>query len=322
MTHQDSHHATPDVSIVIVNWNTADLLRNCLASITRETHGLRYETWVVDNASHDGSPEMLARDFADVHLIANQQNRGFAAANNQALRRATGRFCLLLNPDTTILDHAIERSVSFAEQHPECAVVGCQVMEDGTTVQRTCFSFPSVSGLLFDAVGLCALFPRSRVFSRSTLGWWDRDTERDVDVVSGMFMLVRQAAIEQVGLMDEDYFVYAEEADWCWRFRRAGWKCTFTPEARIVHHDGGGKSTSQVSVKMFVQMQKSLLIFLRKNLGVRSWLLAKCVLMLGAGGRAAMWSMVRVLGGRANATHKASQAIAALRFHISGEMPS
>ena len=243
----------PVVSVIIVSWNTRDLLRECLKTVLRETQNLACEVLVVDNASEDGTVEMLAGEFPHVRVTANPSNRGFAAANNQALSVAQGRYCLLLNPDTLILDRAIERAVSFAEHHPQHAVVGCQVMEDENTIQRTCFSFPSAWGLLLDTVGLSAVLPRSRVFGRGKIGWWDRTTEREVDVVSGMFMLVRRDAIVQVGLMDEDYFVYAEETDWCFRFWRAGWRCVFTPQARIIHLDGGGKSTSQVSVKMFVQ---------------------------------------------------------------------
>lgn len=311
-----------DVSIIIVSWNTRDLLRNCLRSIQQQTVHHSFEVFVVDNASRDGSAAMVRDQFPAVHLIANSDNRGFAAANNQAIREARGRYVLLLNPDTIILDRAIERSVTFADVHPDTAVVGCQVWSDDNTVQRTGFAFPGPVNLILALSGLSRLLPRSKLFGRPELGWWNRDTETDLEVVSGMFMLVRRTAIEQVGLLDEDYFVYAEEADWCFRFAKAGWRRRFTPAARILHLDGGGKSSGQVSARMYVQLQKSLLIYFRKNLGASAWVAGRMIFIGSNLVRAFLWTAQAVLPGRAGSRSKSAAAVAALRFHILGIEPT
>lgn len=310
-----------DVSIIIVSWNTCDVLKNCLNSILRETQSHSYQIIVIDNDSKDGTQAMIRSNFPQIHLIENRENRGFAAANNQGLRVAQGRYCLLLNPDTLVLDGAIDKIIEYADHHPEYAVVGCQVMEDENKVQQTCCQFHSALNTLIWLSGLSYLFPESRVFGRERMGWWKRDTEKEVDVVSGMFMLVRREAIEQVGLLDEDYFIYAEEVDWCFRFWKAGWKCVFAPVARILHLDGGGKSTSQVSVRMYVQQQKSILIFKRKNLGFFSWAISKWIYILAMLQRALLWKLLSILKIGKSSSHQAEQALAALRFHLFGMEP-
>jgi GT2 family glycosyltransferase len=311
-----------DVSIVIVNWNTRDLLRGCLRSIFEQTPKGSFEILVVDNASREGSAEMVRVEFSAVKLIANVQNRGFAAANNQAIRAASGRYILLLNPDTIILDAAISRCVDYADVHGDVGVVGCQVLEDECRIQRTGFSFPNPWNIFLTLSGLSRVFARSQVFGRPELGWWQRDSEQDLDVISGMFMLVRREAIEQVGLMDESYFVYSEEADWCYRFSRAGWRRVFTPCARIIHLDGGGKSTSQVNIKMFVQLQKSSMIYHRKNLSFAAWLLAKVIYIVSNAVRAAAWFISSVVNRDPSLRRKSAAAMAALWFHLLGIEPA
>jgi GT2 family glycosyltransferase len=311
----------PVVSIIIVNWNTREILRACLRSIHENAGVVDFQIIVVDNASTDGSAAMVANDFGQVRLIANTENRGFAAANNQGIAVARGRYVLLLNSDTLILDHAIARTVAYADQHPEAAVVGCQVWTNATTIQATCFAFPSLWDVLVQSVGLHHLFPRSRWFARGPIGWWDRSDEREVDVVSGMFMLVRRAAIEEVGAMDEDYFVYGEETDWCYRFKKAGWRCLFAPVARIIHLDGGGKSTDQVSVKMYVQLHKSTLLFFRKQRGWPSWVAARVLLGLSMALRAAVWGLRSSLRGDEKSQRCWQQSRAVLRFVLTGSQP-
>jgi GT2 family glycosyltransferase len=310
-----------DVSIVIVNWNTRDLLRGCLRTIFEQTSKISFEIFVIDNASRDFSAEMVRAEFPAVKVIANVQNRGFAAANNQGILAASGRYILLLNPDTIILDAAISRCVRFADVHAEVGVVGCQVLEDEGRIQRTGFSFPDPWNLFLTLSGLSRAFAGSRLFGRPELGWWDRDSELDLDVVSGMFMLVRREAIEQVGLMDESYFVYSEEADWCYRFSRAGWRRVFTPSARILHVDGGSKSTSQINAKMFVQLQKSCLIYLKKNHGFVAWLLGRILYVVSNLVRAIVWFVSSLLTHDLALRRKSAAAMAALWFHLLGVEP-
>jgi GT2 family glycosyltransferase len=311
-----------DVSIVIVNWNTRDILRGCLRSVLDQTREVSFEIFVVDNASNDGSAAMVHAEFPGVKLIENAENRGFAAANNQGIRAASARYVLVLNPDTIILERAICRCVRYADAHPDVGVVGCQVLENERRIQHTGFSFPSPWNLFLVHSGLAAAFPRSRLFGKPALGWWERDSERDLEVVSGMFMLVRQKAIEQVGLMDESFFVYAEEADWCYRFSRAGWRRVFTPCARILHLDGGGKSTAQVNTKMFVQLQKSSMIYHRKNLGLAGWLAAKAIYIVSNAIRAAAWFILSTANHDPAMRSRSVAAMSALRFHLLGVEPT
>jgi GT2 family glycosyltransferase len=308
-----------DVSVVIVNWNAAGYLRDCLRSIAEQTRECTYEAIVVDNASDDGSQELLRTEFPDVRAILNDANHGFAGGNNQGIAVARGRYVLLLNPDTLILDGAIDKCVAYADslRDARVGVLGCQVWEDAETIQKTCFQFPSPLNILLTTLGLTSRYPRSRFLSRSEMGWWDRRDEREVDVVSGMFMLVRREAIDEVGPMDDGYFIYAEEADWCYRFWEHGWSCLFTPRARIMHLEGGGKSTQRsalVSARMYVQLQKSILQFHRKNRGVVSWALAQAVYAAAMPVRSALFALMTALG-RSDRL-KLRQALAATRYHL------
>ncbi len=281
-----------DVSIVTVSWNTRDVLRDCLRSIYSQSGKVKYEVIIVDNASSDGSVEMIKVEFPWVQLIANAKNRGFAAANNQGIALATGRYLLLLNSDTIVCDNAIEKTVKYADQNPETAVVGCQVWESRDRIQNTCFRFPSVLNVFLYGTGLARVFKYNLFFGRERILWWRRDSDREVDVVSGMFMLVRREAIDEVGVMDEAYFVYCEETDWCYRFAKAGWKVVFWPGAKIIHVDEGSHSTKQVALKMFVQQKKSMLIFFKKHYGLLSYLLVRMVLVFSFGARCCVWMLI------------------------------
>lgn len=261
-----------DVSIIIVNWNTKELLQNCLTSIYEQAGDVSYETIVVDNGSTDGSVDMVKAGFPQVVLIANTENRGFAAANNQGIGIAKGGYVLLLNSDTIVLDNAIGQVVSFADSHPESAVVGCRVLNPDRSLQQTCFMFPSVANMLLSSTYLYKLFPKSKLFGRERMTWWDRSNMREVDVVTGCFMLVRRGAIEQVGMMDEQFFMYGEETDWCYQFKQAGWKVMFTPSAEIIHL--GRASSKQIKPEMRLQLSGSILLFFRKHKGWAQYILA------------------------------------------------
>jgi GT2 family glycosyltransferase len=311
----------PAVSVVVVTWNTRELLRGCLASIAAETRAA-HEVIVVDNASADGTAAMVAAEFPDVVLIANDANRGFAAANNQGLAVARGRHLLLLNPDTVVLDGAIDRMLAWLGRHPEVGCAGCQVWEDAATIQQTCFADPTPLNLLVVETGLLRLAGRLPLFGRPWYRDWDRRSERAVDVVSGMFMLVPRPVLEAVGPLDEAFFVYAEEADWCRRIRAAGWRCVFTPEARILHLDGGSKSTAQIRSRMYVQMQKSHLIYARKHHGPGGWLAVKALYLATATLRLALFGALRLVRGDAVTRARLRLAGAALRYHLLGREPA
>lgn len=254
-----------DVSVIIVNWNTESYLRDCLRSVFETTTGIAFEVIVVDNASSDGSVAMVKTEFPQVTLVQNSDNRGFAAANNQGMALAKGRYVLLLNSDTVVLGEVIGASVRFADLHADAAVVGCRVLNGDRSLQRTCFMYPSLLNMLLSSSYLYKVFPRSRFFGRERMTWWGRTDKRDVDVVTGCYMLVRRGAIDQVGRMDESFHMYGEETDWCYRFKQAGWKVLFAPVGEIVHF--GGASSGQVREKMALQLKGSILLFLKKHRG-------------------------------------------------------
>lgn len=310
----------PDVSIIIVNWNTLALLRDCLASIAAETK-VPHEVIVIDNASRDGSADMVAAEFPDVVLIANDQNRGFAAANNQGLAVARGRHVLLLNPDTIILDNAIDRTLEWLGAHPDVGGMGCQVLERPGVIQQTCFGDPGPLHLTVVEFGLQRLAPWVPVFGRPWYRDWDRRSQRDVDVVSGMFLLVPRAVLEAVGPLDEAFFVYAEEADWCRRIRKAGWRVVFAPVAQIIHLDGGGKSSVQVKSKMHVQKQKSLLIYVRKHSGLSGYVVTRTMFCISSALRAVLFGTLKLVRPDPLSRARARLALASLRYHLFGQEP-
>jgi GT2 family glycosyltransferase/peptidoglycan/xylan/chitin deacetylase (PgdA/CDA1 family) len=269
-----------DVSIIIVNFNTKDLLRECLTSIFTQAGDVDYKVIVVDNASIDGSPEMVKNTFPQVTLIENSANRGYAAACNQGMKIADSRYILLLNSDVLICDSAVEKTVRYADSHPQVGIVGCQVWESKDKIMMTCFRFPGMTNLLLSASGLSRLFKCNHFLGREKMHWWKRDSERRVDVVPGVFMLVRREAIDQVGLMDEGYFFYSEEVDWCYRFSKARWPTMFWPGARIIHVGGGAQSSKKTPEKSYVLLVKGKLRFFKKNRGFISYLLARAIFLV------------------------------------------
>ena len=296
-----------DVSILIVNWNTCQITLDCLRSIYEQTKAVSFEVIVVDNASTDDSVKMIRSQCPQATLIENTENRGFAAANNQAMGIAQGRYWLLLNSDTVVLDHAIEKTVAFADTHPDAAVIGCRVLNADKTLQPTCFMYPGLLNLILAATGLAKLMPRSRFWGRERMGYWNRNDSRPVQVVTGCFMLVKKEAAEQVGVMDECFFMYAEETDWCYRFAKAGWQCLFTPAAEIIHL--GGASSKKVRPEMIIQLRKSILLFIKKHRSRCVYVMSKYLIVVWFSLRIPYWKVVslccREKADEANMTAKA-----------------
>jgi GT2 family glycosyltransferase len=282
-----------DVTIIVVSWNTRDVLRNCLNSISHETTDMTYEIIVVDNSSRDGTQEMVRREFPSIKLIANDDNRGFAMANNQGIRLARSRFVLLLNPDTVVHPGALDRVYAFAQRVPQAAVVGCRTLNANGSLQRNCFLPPSFLNLVLTSIGFHRLFSRSKFFGRERMTYWDLDDAREVAVVAGCFMLVRRAAIDEVGLLDERFFMYAEEVDWCVRFRAAGWQVWYTPSGTITHL--GGVSAALAFAQMKAEKRRSLFIFLRKYHSASYVLACRAVLMVGLLVRSSVQTLRNVL---------------------------
>jgi len=250
-----------DVSIIIVARNIRQLLHDCLKSVYEKTRDVNFEVIYVDNASGDGSVQMVKEQFAEVGIIKNDENKGFTKASNQGIEVSKGRYVLLLNSDTILLDNAIARTVGFADANPDAAVFGCKVLNPDRTIQRTCFMYPSVLNMFLAATYLYKTFPKNRFFGREHMTWWGSDEAMEVETICGCFSLVRKEAIDQVGPMDERYFFYGDDPDWCYRFKKAGWKVMFTPDGRIIHY--GGQTTSQKARAFRLQLEGSKLIFMK-----------------------------------------------------------
>ena len=223
-----------ELSILIVSWNTRDILRDCLNSVRWATAGRAAEVIVVDNASEDGSADMVEREFPEVRLVRSATNTGFAAGNNIALRMAQGRWLLLLNSDTVVLGDVLWSSVEYLRRNPAVGAMGCRVLNPDLSMQPTCFRYPSVLNLALLTSGLGRV-PWSRTLGRYQMRGWQRDDEREVDVVTGCYLLLRREVYEAVGGLDESFFFCGEETDWCRRIRAAGWQLRFAPVGEIIH---------------------------------------------------------------------------------------
>lgn len=228
-----------DVSVVIVNYNVRDLLRDCLRSLEPNLRELRGEVWVVDNASRDGSADMVAAEFPRVRLIRNAKNRGYAAANNQAIRQARGRYVLVLNPDTVLPPNAVSACLAELDHHPDIGALGPKLVLADGSLDRACRrSFPSPEVAFFRLSGLAKLFPNHPRIARYNLLDVDEDTPLDVDSVVGAFMLVRREVIERVGIFDEAFRMYGEDLDWAYRIKAAGWRVRYHPAVVVLHYKG------------------------------------------------------------------------------------
>ncbi|RME33019.1 MAG: glycosyltransferase family 2 protein, partial [Thermoflexia bacterium] len=252
------------LTIIIVTWNVRDLLRACLQSVRAdlERSGLDAPIWVVDNGSADSTPEMVRREFPDVHLMALGENVGFAGGNNRALcavldvpvpRRP--RYLWLLNPDTEVLPGATAALVGALEQNPRAGVAGPKLLYPDGSFQHGAFRFPGLVQLAFDLFSLPARLYETPLNGRYPRRLYEGQSPFPVDHPLGAAMMVRTETVDQVGLMDEGYRLYCEEIDWCWRMRRAGWGALCVPQARVVHH--AGRSTSQVPIPSFVNLWAS-----------------------------------------------------------------
>ncbi len=267
-----------DVSILIVSWNTRSELADCLKSVRHETRATNYEVIVIDNGSSDGTPEMLQNDFPWVRTILNGGNRGFAAANNQGMREATGRYVLLLNSDTVILDGAIDKTFRFAERNPRAAVIACRA-RDYEGLHLNVHKDPSLLNIMLMVSGLAGAVPRNRFFGRGSMGWWDHSGVREVDWTAGCFMLVRRVAIDEAGMMDERYFMYCEDADWCRRFRSFGWEVLYFPGAEFLHLTGA--SSREASQRLACERRRSMFLYFREHRGAFAVAAADSIFAVG-----------------------------------------
>lgn len=212
-----------DLSFIVVSWNAKEILSKCLQSLTRETSHLYSEIIVVDNASTDGSPELVREQFPHVKLICNDANLGFAKANNIGIKQSTGRYLFLVNSDVIILEGCIDSMCTYMDQHLGIGVLGPKILSPDGMVQRSTMEFPTLWNCFCRALALDSIFRSSKLFGGQLMTYWSHDTIRNVEVINGCLWMVRREALRKVGLLDEDFFFCGEDIDWCKRFVDAGW---------------------------------------------------------------------------------------------------
>jgi len=265
-----------ELSIVIVNWNTRDLLVQCLESVYAHSPDGEFEVFVVDNASTDGSAQMVRERFPQVQLIENSENVGFARANNQVITLAKGRYVLLLNSDAIVLPGAISAMVMFMKQHARIGVLGPALLDEEENVQPSWAKFPTIWS------ELRGVHHRDREPFLDPTQSGQPVEAYQVDWMAGACLLVRKEAIEQVGLMDERFFLYSEETDWCWRIKAAGWHNVYYPQARVMHFEGS--SSAQDLSRTYFFLYHSKILYMHKHFGVwRAALLRTGFAVLAAG---------------------------------------
>jgi hypothetical protein len=248
--------------------------------VYESSDGLDFEIIVIDNASSDGSAEMTAEKYPGVKLVRNRMNVGFAAACNLAFKHSNGRYFLLLNSDTIVQGNALGTLLQFMEEHPEAGAAGCRLLNKDGTLQRSCSRFPGIMTELFDALYLSKLFPKSKLLAAYSMSFWDFDEVREVDFAGGSCLMVRREAIGEVGLLDEGYFMYTEEADWCYRMKRRGWKVYYVPGASVIHL--GGSSARRYGSQILIHLYSSRNRFVSKHRGKGFALVHRGVVILGA----------------------------------------
>lgn len=269
-----------DVSVVIVNWNTRDLLHQTLTTLYKETVDVAFETIVVDNGSTDGSVDLVSSQWPQVSLIAHPINAGFAVGNNLGFRECQGRYILLLNSDVIVLPNAVGVMARFLDAHPDAGCVGCRHLNDDGSLQRSMDAYPS---LLNDFLSYTELH-RLKIFLpllRKRFPWWsNHDVTRKIDWVNGACMMVRRKVVEQVGGLDEEFFIYAEEIDWCYRMNNAGWNIYFTPKAEIIHL--GGKAMDSVPDRRIILKYIGQNRFYSKHYSIWRWFIFRFLVLVVA----------------------------------------
>ncbi len=255
-----------ELSVIIINWNTRDYLAQCLRALKKEIQTSRHlstEVWVVDNASDDGSAGMVREQFSWVQVIENAKNVGFARANNQAIERAHGHYVVLLNSDTAVHLHALQTMVAFMDAHPKASSCGPRLLNADGSLQPSCHPILTPGREFWRLMFLDRLW-RKATYDQAS---WDLSKPRRVEMIKGACLLLRRAALDQVGLLDEQYFMYTEEMDLCYRLLQAGWVLWWLPSAVVTHY--GEASSQQMAEEMYIQLYRSKAQFHRKFGGER-----------------------------------------------------
>ncbi|GAE09687.1 dTDP-RHA:a-D-GlcNAc-diphosphoryl polyprenol [Paenibacillus sp. JCM 10914] len=253
-----------DLSILVVNYNTRQLTVDCLRSVFASETDYTYEVIVIDNDSKDDSVQSIREEFPQISLIENRENTGFARANNQGMNVSQGRYVLLLNSDTIIQQDTLQTMIDFMDANPLTGASGCKIILPDGSLDKACKrGFPTPSASFYYAFGLSKLFPDKPKFNQYQLGYLDPDQEYPVDCLVGAFMMVRRETIDQVGGLDERFFMYGEDIDWCYRIKQAGWGIHYYPRTTIVHYKGG--SARRRPFKIIYEFHRAMILFHRKH---------------------------------------------------------
>jgi GT2 family glycosyltransferase len=309
------------VSVIIVSWNAREYLTQCLDSLSARTCRYPMEVIVVDNASTDGSAEAVASRYPHVKLVQNGANLGFARANNIGIARSSGAYVCLVNSGVKVLPDCITRLVEYCEDHPEAGLVGPRIIGRDGKLQRSCRGYPSLWNMFCRTLALDTLLPTARIFSGYSLRHWRQDEPRRVDILTGCFWLAPRPAVQQVGLLDEGFFMYGEDMDWCKRFGKAGWDVAFVPAAEAIHY--GGASSANAPVRFYIERYRADLRYWRKH---HSRIAAGCFrglcfihLLLRAAGYSAVLVCRRFRNEECRL--KVRRSLAGLGWLVSGRMP-
>ncbi len=291
-------------STVIVNWNTRDLVLQCVGSLLKYCQPELNQIIVVDNASEDDSVAALRRNFPEVEVIASKENLGFSRGNNVGLRLARGCYICLVNSDIEVFDDVLARLGSYMDLHPEIGVLAPRLLNSDRTIQQGCWHFPTPLRSLAFSLGLHRLFPGVRALEVAPS--LEGLHPRTVDTACGAFWMVRRKALEEVGLLDESFWFYAEDVDWCRRFRNAGWKVVYSPQSQVVHY--GGASSSKAPVKYAVQMTRARLQVWRKYYGPATYSFLWLTKVLEHCVRAALFGLISIMNlAKSDDRHKCRQ---------------
>lgn len=253
-----------DVSVVIVNYNVKEFVQNLLHSLEKATRSIKAEIIIVDNASDDGSVELISEKFPNVKLVASKENLGFGRANNVGFQMAQGKYLFILNPDTLVQEDTLEKLIAFFERTPDAGMIGCKILNPDGTLQLNCRrGFPSPWTSFCKVTGLSSLFPKSRLFAKYNLTYLDEDQTTEVDALSGSCMLMRKDVYDKIGGFDEQFFMYGEDLDLCYRVQKAGYKVYYVPETKIIHYKG--ESTKRSSLDETKVFYGAMSLFVKKH---------------------------------------------------------
>ena len=280
------------LSVIIVSYNVKYHLEQCIRSVQKASEGIDADIWVVDNASSDGSVDYLQSIFPDVHFISNKENVGFSRANNQAIRESQGEYVLILNPDTIVAEDTLKGCVDFLDSHPKVGATGVRMLNaDGTFAPPSRRGLPTPFTSFCKMIGLSTLFPQSRIFGRYYMKYLNADEANPIDVISGAFNMLRRKVLDEVGLLDEDFFMYGEDIDLSYRVLLGGWQNYYLPYY-ILHYKG--ESTQKSSFRYVHVFYNAMLIFFNKHFG-KKYVLVGYIIRLAVVFRAMLDMIIRLL---------------------------